>query len=44
MRDIRGLRQFGEVTPDQMWEHRLTPPTPVPGLYLAAPPRTPAGA
>jgi phytoene dehydrogenase-like protein len=24
----------GEVTPDQMWEHRLTPRTPVDGLYL----------
>jgi hypothetical protein len=24
----------GEVTPDQMWEQRLTPRTPVPGLYF----------
>ena len=24
----------GEVTPDQMWEHRLSPRTPVDGLYL----------
>ena len=24
----------GEVTPDQMWEHRLTPRTPVPGPLL----------
>ena len=24
----------GEVTPDQMWEGRLAPRTPVPGFYL----------
>jgi phytoene dehydrogenase-like protein len=24
----------GEVTSDQMWENRLAPRTPVPGLYL----------
>src|SRR4051794_2955574 len=24
----------GEVAPDQMWEHRLAPRTPVPGLYF----------
>ena len=24
----------GEVTPDQMWEHRLTPRTPIPGFYF----------
>ena len=30
----------GEVTPDQMWEQRLTPRTPVPASTSAAPPRT----
>ena len=24
----------GEVTPDQMWTERLSPRTPIPGLYL----------
>lgn len=33
----------GEVTPDQMWEHRLTPRTPVPGLYLCGAATHPAG-
>ena len=29
--------------PDQMWEHRLTPRTPVPGLYLCGAATHPAG-
>jgi phytoene dehydrogenase-like protein len=33
----------GEVTPDQMWEHRLTPRTPVPGLYLCGAATHPGG-
>ncbi len=33
----------GEVTPDQMWEHRLTPRTPVPGVYLCGAATHPAG-
>jgi phytoene dehydrogenase-like protein len=33
----------GEVTPDQMWEHRLTPRTPVNGLYLCGAATHPAG-
>jgi len=33
----------GEVTPDQMWEHRLSPRTPVPGLYLCGAATHPAG-
>jgi phytoene dehydrogenase-like protein len=33
----------GEVRPDQMWEHRLTPRTPVPGLYLCGAATHPAG-
>jgi phytoene dehydrogenase-like protein len=33
----------GEVTPDQMWEHRLTPRTPVPGLYLCGAATRPGG-
>ncbi|HYY74232.1 MAG TPA: NAD(P)/FAD-dependent oxidoreductase, partial [Solirubrobacterales bacterium] len=33
----------GEVNPDQMWEHRLTPRTPVPGLYLCGAATHPAG-
>ncbi len=33
----------GEVTPDQMWEHRLTSRTPVPGLYLCGAATHPAG-
>ncbi len=33
----------GEVTPDQMWEHRLTPRTPVDGLYLCGAATHPAG-
>ncbi len=33
----------GEVTPDQMWEHRLTPRTPVEGLYLCGAATHPAG-
>jgi phytoene dehydrogenase-like protein len=33
----------GEVTPDQMWEHRLTARTPVPGLYLCGAATHPAG-
>jgi phytoene dehydrogenase-like protein len=34
----------GEVRPDQMWEHRLTPRTEMPGVYLCAPPPTLLGA
>ncbi len=33
----------GEVTPDQMWEHRLTSRTPVEGLYLCGAATHPAG-
>ncbi len=33
----------GEVTPDQMWEHRLTPRTPVPGFYLCGAATHPGG-
>jgi phytoene dehydrogenase-like protein len=33
----------GEVTPDQMWELRLTPRTPVPGLYLCGAATHPGG-
>jgi phytoene dehydrogenase-like protein len=33
----------GEVTPDQMWEHRLSPRTPVPGLYLCGAATHPGG-
>ncbi len=33
----------GEVRPDQMWEHRLTPRTPVSGLYLCGAATHPAG-
>ncbi|HVP02451.1 MAG TPA: NAD(P)/FAD-dependent oxidoreductase [Solirubrobacteraceae bacterium] len=33
----------GEVTPDQMWEHRLTARTPVDGLYLCGAATHPAG-
>nr|MBA2523635.1 NAD(P)/FAD-dependent oxidoreductase [Solirubrobacterales bacterium] len=33
----------GEVTPDQMWENRLTPRTPVPGLYLCGAATHPGG-
>jgi phytoene dehydrogenase-like protein len=33
----------GEVTPDQMWEHRLTPRTPVDGLYLCGAATHPGG-
>jgi phytoene dehydrogenase-like protein len=33
----------GEVTPDQMWEGRLSPRTPVPGLYLCGAATHPAG-
>ncbi|MDQ3102673.1 MAG: NAD(P)/FAD-dependent oxidoreductase [Actinomycetota bacterium] len=33
----------GEVTPDQMWENRLTPRTPVPGFYLCGAATHPAG-
>ena len=34
----------GETMPDQMWEHRLTPRTPVPGLYLCGSGAHPGGA
>jgi phytoene dehydrogenase-like protein len=33
----------GEVTPDQMWEGRLSPRSPVPGLYLCGAATHPAG-
>ena len=33
----------GEVTPDQMWEHRLAPRTPVPGLYFCGAATHPGG-
>ena len=33
----------GEVTPDQMWEGRLSPRTPVPGVYLCGAATHPAG-
>ena len=33
----------GETMPDQMWEHRLTPRTPVPGFYLCGAATHPAG-
>jgi len=33
----------GEVTPDQMWAHRLTPRTPVDGLYLCGAATHPGG-
>ena len=33
----------GETMPDQMWEHRLAPRTPVPGLYLCGAATHPAG-
>ncbi|MCW2879007.1 MAG: putative dehydrogenase/oxidoreductase [Sphaerisporangium sp.] len=33
----------GEVRPDQMWENRLTPRTPVPGLYLCGAATHPGG-
>jgi phytoene dehydrogenase-like protein len=33
----------GEVTPDQMWERRLTPRTPVTGLYLCGAATHPGG-
>jgi phytoene dehydrogenase-like protein len=33
----------GETMPDQMWEHRLSARTPVPGLYLCGAATHPAG-
>ena len=33
----------GEVTPDQMWEHRLTPRTPIPGFYFCGAATHPGG-
>jgi phytoene dehydrogenase-like protein len=33
----------GEVSPDQMWEHRLAPRTPVPGLYFCGAATHPGG-
>jgi phytoene dehydrogenase-like protein len=33
----------GEVRPDQTWEHRLTPRTPMPGVYLCGAATHPAG-
>ena len=33
----------GEMMPDQMWEHRLTPRTPVDGFYLCGAATHPGG-
>jgi phytoene dehydrogenase-like protein len=33
----------GEVTPDQMWEHRLSPRTPIDGLYFCGAATHPGG-
>ena len=33
----------GEVTPDQMWEHRLTPRTPIGGFYFCGAATHPGG-
>ena len=33
----------GEVTPDQMWEHRLTPRTPIEGFYFCGAATHPGG-
>ncbi|WP_214107165.1 phytoene desaturase family protein [Acrocarpospora catenulata] len=33
----------GEVRPDQMWENRLTPRTPIPGVYLCGAATHPGG-
>jgi phytoene dehydrogenase-like protein len=33
----------GEVTPDQMWEHRLAPRTPIPGFYFCGAATHPGG-
>jgi phytoene dehydrogenase-like protein len=33
----------GEVTPDQMWEHRLTPRTPIAGFYFCGAATHPGG-
>jgi phytoene dehydrogenase-like protein len=33
----------GEVTPDQMWEERLTPRTPIPGFYFCGAATHPGG-
>jgi phytoene dehydrogenase-like protein len=33
----------GEVTPDQMWEHRLTPRTPIPDFYFCGAATHPGG-
>jgi phytoene dehydrogenase-like protein len=33
----------GDVLPEQMWENRLTPRTPVPGLYLCGAATHPGG-
>ncbi len=33
----------GEVRPDQMWEHRLIPGTPVPGMYFCGAATHPGG-
>jgi phytoene dehydrogenase-like protein len=33
----------GECLPDQMWDRRLTPRTPVPGLYLCGAATHPGG-
>ena len=33
----------GEVTPDQMWEHRLTPRTPIDGFYFCGAATHPGG-
>ena len=33
----------GETMPDQMWEHRLTPRTEIPGFYFCGAATHPAG-
>jgi phytoene dehydrogenase-like protein len=39
----RGNIFQGEVTPDQMWEHRLTPRTPIEGFYFCGAATHPGG-
>ena len=39
----RGNIFQGEVTPDQMWEHRLTPRTPIDGFYFCGAATHPGG-
>ena len=42
-RILLARRPQGEVRPDQMWENRLTPRTPIPGVYLCGAATHPAG-